>query len=305
MTRVLSEKQVEEFIGRGWTKLERAYAPEDALKAQAFLWKKLRARGVVRNKLEALVSPMVRINESYDAPEFEACDTQRLADAVEDLVGAGRRRQSDEKTLWGWWPINFSRGADATWDVPKGGWHWDGQHFRHSVDSPHQGLLLLCCFSRVEPRGGGTLVASGSHNIVARLLAEYPDGVEHRESLQKCIRSHPWLSDLAGLSEKTFDGSAPDKRIERFMNQTWTDENGTALRVEEITCEPGDVFLCHPFLYHASSTNLAGAPRFMCNRTTPLQEPMQLERADGDYSPLEESVRRALVVAQAPKKCLF
>ena len=72
------------------------------------------------------------------------------------------------------------------------------------------------------------------------------------------------------------------------------DDHGTHLQVVEVTAEPGDVILCHPFLYHAAAQNLTGTPRFMCNRTTPLREPMELNRADGHYSPVEESIRRAL-----------
>jgi len=295
--KVLSQTQIDEFISRGWTRLERAYAPEDALAAQDFLWEKLRAQGIEKTDAATWTKPLVRLNENYGDAQFQACNTERLADAVEDLVGQGRWRERGTVPRWGGWPVNFPRGEGAVWDIPKGGWHWDGSHFRHSVDSPHQGLLLICCFSHVEPRGGGTLIASGSHNIVARLLASYPDGVEQPEALRKCIRSHPWLADLGGFSVDTIDASPASERVERFMNRSWTDENGTVLRVEEVTCEPGDVFLCHPFLYHAMSANITGAPRFMCNRTTPLTQPMQLQ-GDEDCSPLEESVRRALRISE-------
>jgi ectoine hydroxylase-related dioxygenase (phytanoyl-CoA dioxygenase family) len=78
------------------------------------------------------------------------------------------------------------------------------------------------------------------------------------------------------------------------MNETHTDEDGTELHVSEITAQAGDVFLCHPFLIHAASPNHSGVPRFMCNRTTPLRDRMNLQRPDGDYSPVEISIRKAL-----------
>ena len=78
------------------------------------------------------------------------------------------------------------------------------------------------------------------------------------------------------------------------MDQIFVDEHGTSLRVVEFTGEPGDVILTHPFMFHSPSFNHSGVPRFMCNRKTPLFEPMQLEREDAEYSPLEESIRRAL-----------
>ncbi|HLG77298.1 MAG TPA: hypothetical protein VKX46_12850, partial [Ktedonobacteraceae bacterium] len=76
-----------------------------------------------------------------------------------------------------------------------------------------------------------------------------------------------------------------------------TDSDGFRLRVVEATAEAGDVFLCHPFLYHASAPNVLGVPRFMCNRTTPLKERMNFQRDDGNYSPVELSIRKALKIA--------
>jgi hypothetical protein len=35
----------------------------------------------------------------------------------------------------------------------------DGTFFRHFLDSPEQGLLVVPIFSDVEHRGGGTLLA--------------------------------------------------------------------------------------------------------------------------------------------------
>ncbi len=78
------------------------------------------------------------------------------------------------------------------------------------------------------------------------------------------------------------------------MRRTFTDDCGTRLRVVETAGSPGDVLLGHPFLCHAGSQNHSGVPRFICNRTTPLRQPMCLDRPDGDYSAVETSIRRAL-----------
>ena len=309
MTRkVLSSSQVERFIECGYVKLEEAFPRADALAAQDFLWERLAERGIQKDDRSTWTEPMAHIKEAYKDPVFRACATERLDDAIEDLVGEGRWRARGAVASWGWWPVNFSQGADRPWTVPTGGWHWDGQHFRHAVDAPDQGLLLLCMFSETGPRGGGTLVAEGSHRVVARLLSRYPDGVEHREAIRECSRSHPWLAELTGANassapvkdiyaegEAVEDGGAED-RVERFMRRTEVEPDGTRLRVAEITASPGDVYLCHPFLYHAASPNHSGVPRFMCNRTTPLRERMQLRRSDDDYSPVEESIRRALAL---------
>lgn len=290
MGKVLSEAQVEHFIDRGYVKLDGAFPRERALAAQDFLWGKLAERGVRRDDQATWTEPMVHIKESYSDPAFGACASERLADAIEDLVGEGRWATRGKPAGWGWWPVNFAQGADQPWDVPTRGWHWDGQHFRHFVDSPEQGLLLLCMFSEIDSKGGGTLVAAGSHAVTARFLAEQSAGLELGEAIAQCRAQHPWLAALCGL-----EGAArPSDRVAHFMEQATVDEHGTALQVVETTAQPGDVILCHPFLFHSASSNHLGRPRFMCNRTTPLKARMAFDRPEGDYSAVEISIRRAL-----------
>jgi ectoine hydroxylase-related dioxygenase (phytanoyl-CoA dioxygenase family) len=78
------------------------------------------------------------------------------------------------------------------------------------------------------------------------------------------------------------------------MEQSQPDETGKPLRVVEATASPGDVYLCNPFLYHTVSQNHSGAPRFMCNRTTPLRERMTVHALTEDSSPVERSIYHAL-----------
>ncbi|HEY0753879.1 MAG TPA: phytanoyl-CoA dioxygenase family protein [Ktedonobacteraceae bacterium] len=287
---VLTETQSEQFIEEGYTRLEEAFPRQQALLAQAFLWERLAERGIRRDDRSTWQEPMVRINETYDDAVFQACATPRLVGAIEDLVGQGRYVEAQKSTCWGWWPVNFALGSQQPWDVPTTGWHWDGNYFRHFVDSPEQGLLLLCLFSETQPYGGGTTVATGSHKIVARFLNQYAAGLELRPAIELCNRSHPWLETLTGST-----GALVEHRVEYFMENPYQDGSKTTLRVVETTGLPGDIFLCHPFLYHSSSQNHSGIPRFMCNRTTPLTERMQTQRDDGNYSPLEISIRRALL----------
>jgi len=77
--RVLSAEQIEQFITRGWTKIESAFAPEVALACQDFLWQRLNARyDVVRENQETWNPPMAFIAENYDTPPFNACATENL-----------------------------------------------------------------------------------------------------------------------------------------------------------------------------------------------------------------------------------
>lgn len=291
-TSVLSESDIEQFIELGWVKVPQAFARRDALAAQAVVWEQVEKRGVHQHDAATWTLPMVQINENYDTPEFRACDTERLSNSIEDLVGSGRWVGRGQPNRWGWWPVNFAKGADSEWDVPTGGWHWDGIHFRHYVNSPDQGLLCLCIFSDVGVHGGGTVVVEGSHKVVARFLAGRPEGVELGEGIQAVNEGHPWFRKLTGK-----DPDGINNRIDYFMHQPVVDADGIGLRVIETTAEAGDVILCHPFLYHAAAQNLSGVPRFMCNRTTPLAEKLSIfAESDQGYSPLEISIRKAVVL---------
>ncbi|GGG23664.1 hypothetical protein [Paenibacillus abyssi] len=322
--KVLTEEQVEHFIEKGWVKLEGAYAREDALAAQDYLWTEVEKRSSVRRDDKATwTQPMVRINETFLTPDFERCNSARLGDAIEDLIGHGRWAnrtvygETKQLSGFGWWPVNFFLDADQPWTVPVNGWHWDGIHFKHYIDSPEQGLLCLCLFSDIAHQGGGTFIVEGSHKVVARFLEGHPEGLELGEAIRLLNREHPYLRELTGADQRAnkeggdiyadqeaqstgrSDGKSTEEiateRLDKFMNNDYTDADGFTLRVLETTGGPGDAILCHPFLYHSSSQNLIGVPRFMCNRTTPVKERLNLNREnEADYSPLELSIRRAL-----------
>ncbi|QHW33840.1 hypothetical protein GZH47_25610 [Paenibacillus rhizovicinus] len=295
--RVLTTEQIEEFIVKGYVQIKGAFSREHALEAQSFLWDRLAEKaGVLREDPSTWREPMINFRENYRHPAFDACNSASFADAIEDLTGADRtihrfvagETDPDRLPGWGWWPINFFVGRDDPWAVPTTGWHWDGIHFKHFVDSPEQGLLCLCLFSDIGPRGGGTLVVEGSHRPVARYLAKNPEGMELGDGIRGFFSEHPYFAKLAG---RTGEPQTAEERNAAFMDSAYADEDGTQLRVVETTGEAGDVILCHPFLIHAASQNHSGNVRFMCNRTSPLKEKLALDRNVSDESPLERSIR--------------
>ena len=326
--RVLTPEQIEQFITSGWTKIPQAFPREVAVSCQDFLWEKLSdpnnvsskqlEHGILKNDPATWTLPMAFIGQGYNGAPFDACATQKLADACSDLVGSGRWINEHEVGWWGHWPVNFAIGADQIWDVPADEWHIDTPDDGTFISAPNQGSLAVCLFSKIGPRGGGTLICEGSHQIAIRFMKENP-GLTQRDFNHLCAESHPYLRALSGRDggagpgtdtgnargvnaaafvrkqAERLQNAVKTERISRFMDEVHTDEWGTKLRVVEITGEPGDVFLAHPFMFHSPSFNHSGVPRFMCNRKTPLFEPMQLQRADAaEYSALEESIRRAL-----------
>ena len=252
---VLSQSQIDSFVERGFCMLEGAFGPVQAAAAQDCVWQRMKEKRGIDRDDPTTWPPAYDIEEHLEAPAVLDCFTDRLARAIEELVGpgrwAGRRR-------WGLWPVNFHHGAGVPYRIPDAGWHIDGNWFRHTLDCPKQGLLVVGLFSDVPTRGGGTIVAAGSHRRTARVLAGNPAGLAHRELFDRVL-AEP-IGDFC-----------------------------------ELTGAAGDVALCHPFLFHTRGFKHRGAPRILSNTEASLLAPLQLERdGQADYSVLEQSIRAAL-----------
>lgn len=310
--KLLSNEQIEQFIEKGWVKIEEAIPHGASLKAQEEIWEILFERYQI-DKLnkKSWSKSFIQLSENYKHGAFQACNSEKLILGIEELLGEGRIEYLyGENFSFGWWPINFSLGNQSNWNIPIGGWHWDGMHFRHFLNSPEQGILLLIFFSDVSERGGGTLVAEGSHKIVARFLSQFPEGIEYKDAIPLLNRSHPWLAELTNsfgdvtdsdvkliytTDQINMDKFNAEDRIEKFMNRTYIDNESTKLRIVEMTGKAGDVVLCHPFLYHSGSPNHSNTPRIMCNLNVPLKEKMRFDRSsEDDYSVVEKSIIQAL-----------
>lgn len=199
-------------------------------------------------------------------PTLNSFDCKSFApaawDAICDLLGGEARVQ--QPCRWSDALIaNFHEGQDRPWAGPSPqspGWHKDGDFFRHFLNSPEQGLLVLVLWSDIAPQGGGTFIAPDSIPQVARFFAAHPGG------------------------------AAPNEIPFRQMISECTE-------FEECTGSVGDVVLCHPFLLHTVSQNHGGKARFITNPPVSLKEPMDFNRAEaGDFSPVEQVVLNALGV---------
>jgi hypothetical protein len=68
-----------------------------------------------------------------------------------------------------------------------------------------------------------------------------------------------WMKELC-----SFDPAID--RVSRFMKSTTTLED-VDVRVVELTGDPGDVYLVHPLMLHASSPNCLAIPRMVLSTT--------------------------------------
>jgi len=260
--RVLSDAQIEQFIQDGFVKIERAFPRELADEGRAILWRDMPCDP---DDPSTWTRPVIRLGYYGDEPFKSAVNSPRLHAAFDQLVG--RRRWKPRQNL-GTFPVRFPSPddpGDAGWHIdvsfpgPTGSWNEtkDFSDWRANVTSRGRALLMLFLFSDVGETDAPTRIKVGSHRDIARRLE--PAGE-------------------AGLSHAMLD------------------QFGAGLRRPEalMTGEAGDVYLCHPFLVHAAQMHRGTAPRFLAQPPLHPAEPFLLERADGDYSPVEIAIRRGL-----------
>jgi hypothetical protein len=179
---------------------------------------------------------------------FDAMATDELCSVIDDLLGAGRWQRP---THWGRPLVTFPTPGTA-WDVPTRGWHMDSHG---DLDE----LTMVVVFSHlapVHPRGGGTLVVTGSHRLLTPtdLRADAP--IRSAEVKAYLGMVHPWLRDL------WTNTSGDTDRIHRYL-EVGAVINDVHVRVEELTGEPGDAVIMHPRLLHVVAPNGLRTPRMM------------------------------------------
>jgi hypothetical protein len=253
----LTDEQIENFLTRGHVVIPDCFSREAA---QEWLDKAWIRMGYDPN------DPTTWVQKRIHMPSLEHRDVREFAPkawrAVCELLGGEERIELPYE--WGnGFIANLGVGADRPWEPPSPqapGWHKDGDFFRHFLDSPEQGLLTFVIWSDIEPRGGGTFVACDSVPVVARFLAQHPEGVLPKEF------------DFAALIAQCHD----------FI---------------EMTGRLGDVVLLHPYVLHAVSQNHLGVPRFITNPPIALKEPMNFNRDNPDeFSLVERAVLDGLGV---------
>lgn len=257
----LKPEQIDHFLAYGHVVLRNCFSREAA---EEFVGDAYQQLGYDRHDPDTWEKPLVFMYPSFK-PQLRDF-APKAWNAICQLIGTEDRSANPNCSV-GQWVINFWRGKDQAWVSPSPqveGWHVDGNFFRHFLDSPEQGLLVVPLFSDVGERGGGTVLAADSVPIIARFLADHPEGVLTDEF------------DFAKLVSQCHD-------------------------FRELTGSVGDVALVNPFLLHSFSQNHSGKPRFITNLCVSLKEPMDFDRANpANFSPVEQAVLRGLGVPSLP-----
>lgn len=253
--RVLSQSDIDHFIEHGYVIIRGGFDREVASKWVDEGFKRL---GYDRHDPQTWAKSKIHMPNTrlVDVAEF----APRVWRAVCELLGGEERVRKPYNWSDGF-IMNLGYGAEKPWAPPSPqstGWHKDGDFFKHFLDSPEQALLTIVCWTDMIHKGGGTFISPDSVGVVARFLAEHPEGV--------------MPNGFGGLISQCHE----------FI---------------ELTGNAGDVVLHHPYVLHATSQNVLKVERAITNPPAMLIEPMNFNRDNpADFSAVERAVLRGLGV---------
>lgn len=244
------------FTKWGYLHVPGAFKESDSLRMQEWLWRRMRqVHGIERDNSTTwnVDWPAAHVTEQQSGLSPARMATSAFQTAADALLGANAWQLPQD---WSGALISFPKQDGTSWNVVADGWHWDADVAAH-LDGLRS-LFIFAVFSPIEPQGGGTLLLGGSHHLLHRFFTAMTPAqrvAKRKSQREQFCRSSPYLAALTG--NVPFDGD----RIAHFMAEA--DDNGVAVRVVEVTGQPGDAFICHPSLLHAVSINSRAIPRLM------------------------------------------
>jgi hypothetical protein len=249
----LTSSDLQRFERDGYVVVRQAFSRADGLAMERQWWQELAdAHGIRRDDRSSWRQIRGDLKAAKRDPAQRRILTERVRGVFDDLLGQGAWSPPRN---WGRSLVTFPE--PGIWDVPTRHWHCDNPAELH-LDRP-MGLFVVSFIGSVAPRGGGTLIVSGSPRLLIQQERRIPAS-QRPDSIARLWegfhRSHPWLMGLTGQAP------SPADRIAAFMDGE-TSVDGVPLRVVELTGEPGDMVFCHPVIVHCVAPNRGARPRFM------------------------------------------
>jgi hypothetical protein len=256
----LTPADLQRFERDGYVVVRQAFSRADGLAMERQWWRELEeAHGIRRDDRASWRQIVGDLKAAKRDPIQARILTGRVRGVFDDLLGKAAWSPPRD---WGRCLVTFPE--PGAWEVPARHWHWDNPAELH-LDHP-RALFVVSFIGSVVPRGGGTLILSGSPRLLIQQERRMP--ADQRRDLgtvrwERFHRSHPWLMALTGQAP------SPADRITAFMDGETVVE-GVPLRVVELTGEPGDMVFCHPVMVHCVAPNRGAGPRFMRIKTQVL-----------------------------------
>jgi hypothetical protein len=256
----LTSADIQRFDRDGYVVVRQAFSGADALAMERRWWRELAdTHGIRPDDRSSWHQTAGDLKVAKRDPIQAKILTERVRGVFDDLLGEGAWSPPRD---WGRPLITFPE--PGAWEVPARPWHWDNVCEPH-LDHP-RGLFVVSFIGSVAPRGGGTLILSGSPRLLIQRERQIPAS-QRCDSIatlrERFHRSDPWLMALTGHAP------SPADRIAAFMDSE-TSVEGVPLRVVELTGEPGDMIFCHPVMVHCVAQNRGTRPRFMRIKTQVL-----------------------------------
>lgn len=246
---VLTQSHTDEFFELGYTRVPGAISSESLVPISAAIWQDLAEYGIHQSDPETWRAPRPRGFQTLAKnDEYELLFSQSVQACIDALLGLDRWAKPKH-----WGQVLLSLPNDREWTVPHKAWHLDLSQDIGNLELP--GVQVFICIEDVVERCGATVVAVGTHRLVAALLLA--DGLPE-ESASSVLRSR--VSARSPCFRLLVSDGQIKQRNDYFLNQTHL-ENGTPFRVDELTGRKGDLILMHPYLFHAPAPNTGPAVR--------------------------------------------
>ncbi len=251
-----NEAQAEQFLREGYAVVSDAFPCTVAEELVEQFWAEA---PIDRGDRTGWKDRIVLIQKRFTPESGEALWSEWACAALDDLLGEGNYNTPHGS---GWPLLNLPGFATPPWTPPTSGFHIDGIHFHHHLDSPEQGLIGLLLFTDVAPGGGGTAIKPGSHYVTAQILRDAePAGLDHVELARRV--------DAATVN----------------------------FPVVEVLGNVGDILMMHPHLYHASSPNCTQRVRIASNFCVSLKQKMTFQSTeDRPLSLVEQAISLAVAI---------
>jgi Phytanoyl-CoA dioxygenase (PhyH) len=252
---MLTPAEREEFDQSGIVRFPGAIALRDVGDMCDRVWAALHRRYQIRRDDPATWKAR-RVAGFHDLPKsenFEQIGSPVVCAALDNLFEG---RNWDRPERWASLLVTFPESMER-WKLPHKSWHLD-----FPAPSGLHGIFavrLFVCLATLQPRGGGTLFVAGSHRLVQAFADRRVDKLRSAEAREALIRAYPLIKELCSFDENV-------DRVRRFVKEGAVIDD-IDVRVVEMTGEPGDVFLTHPLMLHAGSTNCTKDPRLVLSST--------------------------------------
>src|ERR1700729_836258 len=156
----LTPADVRRFERDGYVVVRQAFSRDDGLAKERQWWRELAdAHGIRRDDRSSWRQLPGDLKAAKRDPRQAAILTGGVRGVLDDLLGRGAWPPPRD---WGRPLVTFPE--PGAWHVPTRHWHWDNACELH-LDRP-KALFVVGFIGSVAPRGGGTLILSGSPRLL-------------------------------------------------------------------------------------------------------------------------------------------